>query len=108
MSEPCNKDADIAVLIKTVETHEREIGELRKVAESLHKLATSVAIIATQFTTMQEDIKEIKVAIGNAETEVDKLYRVPAEEYMQIKRSIVVYIVLGFVAAFMAGNYFFK
>lgn len=106
LNEPCIKGVEIAVLTKTVETHERELVELRKVTDSIHKLATSVAVIATQFTTMEKDIKEIKTSLGDAEVAVDKLYRAPAEEYMQIKRSIVVYIILGFIGAFMAGKYF--
>lgn len=99
MSENCIKEGDLARIETRLDGLDRDVLDLKRIYDSIHNLATNVAIIAKETANIKEDVKGIK-------EDVEEIKQGPADSMKYYKQTIAKGIILIIIAAFFAGKFF--
>ena len=83
---PCERAADIAVLIEQIKVANNRIADLEKNHEILFEMNKNIAVLAEQVCTIASEQKTMKL-------EVEAIKAMPADEYAKIKLSIVMTVI---------------
>lgn len=87
-----------------IDTHDKEIRELREKQDAIYDLTSSVKSIATDMTYIKEDVKEVKSGQAQLNDKVTTLENRPASETKRRVDDIqekLLWLVIGGIAVWL-------
>lgn len=96
-------DEKIARHTEQLKTCFNQIAEARSVTDSVHKLATTVEILARELQSTNSELKETNRKIDKAATEIEEIKEKPAKHWENVVSIAITAVVTAIMTYFLTA-----